>query len=125
MIVRSIADRAAFSDRKMAKSDLLRGQRIFAGLNCFRPGQKHALHTHRGQDKLYFVVEGEGEVTVGDETDRVAPGDLVLAPEGVPHALENLGPGNLVVMAIIAPPPSVGAVKNLPSQRKADPAPTA
>lgn len=106
MIVRAAGGRAVFSDRKMAKADLVSGDRVFSGLNCFRPGQKHALHTHPGQDKLYYVLEGQGLVTVGEETDRVAAGDLVLAKEGVPHALENPGPGNLVVLAVIAPPPA-------------------
>lgn len=105
MIVRRAASHAVFSDAKMGKADLLRGDRVFAGLNCFQPGQKHKLHTHDGQDKLYLVLEGCGEVTVGERTDRVEPGDLVLAEEGVPHAMENPGSVNLVVLTVIAPPP--------------------
>ena len=106
MIVRAAGGRAVFSDRKMAKADLVSGSQVFAGLNCFRPGQKHALHTRPGQDKLYYVLEGQGIVTVGEAKDRVGAGDLVLAREGVPHALENPGPGDLVVLAVIAPPPA-------------------
>ena len=105
MIVRDAASRAVFSDGKMGKADLLKGERVFAGLNCFRPGQKHALHTHDGQDKLYFVLEGSGDVTVGERTERVDPGDLVLAEEGVPHSMENTGSGDLIVLTVIAPPP--------------------
>ena len=105
MIVRGAATRAAFSDRKMGKCSLLSGEHVFSGLNCFVPGQTHSLHTHVGQDKLYFVLEGRGQVTVGSDTDEIEAGDLVMASSGVPHALHNPGPGNLVVMAIIAPPP--------------------
>ena len=105
MIVRGISSRAVFSDRKMGKSELLRGRQVFAGLNCFLPGQTHSLHTHAGQDKLYFVLEGRGNVTVGPKTDPVEAGDLVLAREGVEHALENPGPGKLVVLTVMSPPP--------------------
>ncbi len=105
MIVRAVAKRAVFSDLKMAKADLLSGQQLFSGLNCFLPGQAHQLHTHAGQDKLYLVLEGHGDVTVGGRVERIKAGDLVLAPEGDPHALENPGPGNLVVLTIMAPPP--------------------
>lgn len=108
MILREVVERSVFSERKMAKADLLAGERVFCGLNCFLPGQKHDLHTHAGQDKLYFVLEGCGDVTVGGSTDRVEPGDLILAREGVPHALENTGEEPLVVMAVIAPPPARG-----------------
>ncbi len=105
MILRGVSDRAVFSDRRMAKADLLAGARVFSGLNCFLPGQQHRLHTHPGQDKLYFVLSGQGDVTVGDKTERIAAGDLVLAREGVPHSLANPGPNNLVVLAVFAPPP--------------------
>ncbi len=106
MIVRSAASKAVFSERKMAKADLLGGGQIFSGLNCFLPGQRHNLHAHRGQDKLYYVLEGLGDVTVGGVTERIAAGDLVLAFEDIPHALENPGPGNLIVLTVIAPPPT-------------------
>jgi quercetin dioxygenase-like cupin family protein len=105
MIVRSVASRAKFRPDKMGKADLLGAEHIFAGLNCFEPGQEHELHTHAGQDKLYYVVEGEGLVTVGKDSDRVGVGDLVLAKSDEPHALSNPGPGRLVVMAIMVPPP--------------------
>lgn len=105
MIVKSVASRAAFFPDKMGKTDLLRGERLFAGLNCFEAGQEHALHTHAGQDKLYYVVEGQGIVRVGDDETPVSAGDLVLAKADEPHALRNPGPERLVVMAVMAPPP--------------------
>lgn len=105
MIVKKIASRATFFPDKMGKTDLLRGDLIFAGLNCFEPGQEHALHTHAGQDKLYYVVEGEGIVLVGDDETAISAGDLVLAKADEPHSLRNPSSERLVVMAIMAPPP--------------------
>ncbi len=105
MIIKKIASTAAFGPDKMVKTDLLGGEFIFAGLNCFEAGQQHILHTHAGQDKLYLVLEGSGVVTVGDETNSIEPGDLVLAKSEEPHALRNPGPKRLVVMAIMGPPP--------------------
>ena len=105
MIVRGVTDRAVFSDRKMGKSDLLAANQLFSGLNCFLPGQTHRLHTHPGQDKLYFVLEGRGDVTIDGRTETIEAGDLVMARESVPHALHNPGPGRLVVLTVMAPPP--------------------
>lgn len=105
MIVHKAVDQAVFAEAKMGKATLVAGSQVFAGLNCFLPGQRHALHTHEGQDKLYFVLEGTGEATVGDTTDRVEPGDLVMAGSGEPHGISNPGPGNLVVLTVMAPPP--------------------
>ncbi len=106
MIIHNAAAKAQYRPDKMGKSDLAGSEYLFAGLNAFEPGQTHQLHTHPGQDKLYFVLEGEGDVTVGSEQARIRPGDLVLAPSGEPHSLTNPGPGRLVVMVVMAPPPA-------------------
>jgi quercetin dioxygenase-like cupin family protein len=106
VIVKNVASQATFRPAKMGKAELLRGDFVFAGLNCFEPGQEHALHTHAGQDKLYYVVEGQGIVLVGDTETAISAGDLVLAKADEPHALRNPGPERLIVMAIMAPPPA-------------------
>ena len=46
MIVKNLADHAKFSPEKMAKTDLAHVDTLFAGLNCFEPGQQHAAHAH-------------------------------------------------------------------------------
>ncbi len=106
MIIQNAASKAEFRPDKMGKSDLALCEHLFAGLNSFEPGQQHQLHTHAGQDKLYFVLEGEGDVTVGSEQARIGPGDLVVARSGEEHSLSNPGPGRLVVMVVMGPPPA-------------------
>ncbi len=105
MIIRKAAARAEFHAEKMGKATLAAGENLFAGLNAFEPGQAHRLHTHEGQDKFYFVIEGEGDVTVGEEQARIQPGDFVLARSGEAHSLSNPGPGRLLVLVAMAPPP--------------------
>ena len=92
----------------MTKQTLAQGESLFAGLNCFEPGQEHALHAHEGQDKMYLVLEGAGEVRVGGTTETLSAGDGAFAAAGVPHSIRNPGPGRLIVMAILAPPPRKG-----------------
>ncbi len=105
MIVTNAISRAVFRPDKMGKVDLALSEHLFAGLNSFEPGQEHQLHTHAGQDKLYFVLQGEGDVTVGEEEARIKAGDLVLARSGEDHALKNPGPDRLVVMVLMGPAP--------------------
>ena len=89
----------------MTKQALAKGNHLYAGLNCFMPGQEHKAHTHEGQDKMYVILEGAGEAMVGETTAAVAAGDLVLAPSSVVHSLRNTSEGNLVVLVVFAPPP--------------------
>jgi len=105
MIVKRVVDLAEFRADGMGKSTVARGDFVYAGLNAFEPGQEHQAHAHEGQDKLYFVLDGSGEVTVGDETELLTAGDLALAPAGVMHSVKNPGPNRLVVLTILAPPP--------------------
>jgi quercetin dioxygenase-like cupin family protein len=106
MIVRNAASTAQFSSEKMGKTTLAKGAQLFAGLNCFEPGQQHALHAHAGQDKLYVVLEGTGVVRIGEQEETLTQGDVAFAADGVPHSVTNPGPGRLIVMAVLAPPPS-------------------
>ena len=106
MIIHNAASAAVFNREKMGKTTLAAAEHLFAGLNAFEPGQEHPLHTHEGQDKFYLVLEGEGEVTVGSQRSRIQPGDFVLANSGESHSLRNPGPGRLIVLMVMAPPPA-------------------
>lgn len=105
MFIKSLSSQAAFAPDKMGKSTIAQGDFLFAGLNCFEPGQEHAPHAHSGQDKLYLILEGAGIVTVGDASQHLSPGDAAFAPSGVIHSIRNPGPARLIVMAVLAPPP--------------------
>jgi mannose-6-phosphate isomerase-like protein (cupin superfamily) len=105
MFVKNAAGLARFNATRMGKTNVAQGEHLFAGLNSFEPGQEHAPHAHEGQDKLYLVLEGAGLITIGDKEQAVSAGDAAFAPSGVLHAIRNPGPGRLVVMAILAPPP--------------------
>ncbi len=99
------AEHAAYSASKMGKSTLFRSERLLVGLNAFEAGQEHALHAHAGQDKAYVVVEGEGVFLLDGRALAMTAGDVLVAPEGVPHGVRNTGHGRLLVLAILAPAP--------------------
>ena len=100
------ADHAVYSDQKMGKSTIFASSRLLVGLNAFEPGQEHALHAHAGQDKVYQVIEGEGLFLLEGRELSMRAGDLLIAPEGVPHGVKNSGTGRLLVLAILAPAPA-------------------
>ena len=88
---------------KFYKATLFESARLMLGLNCLEPGQAQPVHDHADQDKFYFVIEGEGEFVVGDETQTVAAGGVVWAPAGVRHGVTNASRARLVVLMGIAP----------------------
>ncbi|MBZ5728701.1 MAG: cupin domain-containing protein [Acidobacteriia bacterium] len=44
------------------------------------------------QEEIYFIVEGEGEMCLGEERAAVRAGQAVYIPPGVFHQLTNTGP---------------------------------
>jgi mannose-6-phosphate isomerase-like protein (cupin superfamily) len=56
-------------------------------------------------DKMYSVIEGEGVFLLEDRELPMRAGDLLIAPEGVPHGVRNTGAERLLLLAILAPAP--------------------
>jgi mannose-6-phosphate isomerase-like protein (cupin superfamily) len=50
-----------------------------------------ARHLHIEQDELFYVLEGEYLIEVGQERFNLKPGDSILAPRKVPHVWAYVG----------------------------------
>ena len=50
--------------------------------------------------KLYFIVEGQAEMSIEDEVAPLNQGDLLHIPAGSMHAIKNPGPDDLITYAI-------------------------
>jgi len=103
-------DHVGSNPEKMFKSTLFESKRMLLGVNCLEPGQSDRVHTHSDEDKFYFVIEGQGEFVVGDETLNAGPGQTIIAPAGVTHGVNNTSNGRLVILMGLTPWPgaSVG-----------------
>jgi quercetin dioxygenase-like cupin family protein len=100
------AEHASWTPERMGKSTLYQSAHLLVGLNAFEPGQTHPLHAHAGMDKVYIVVEGEGVFLLADRELAMRAGDMLVAPEGVPHGVANRSGSRLLVMALLAPSPA-------------------
>jgi quercetin dioxygenase-like cupin family protein len=57
-------------------------------------------------DMEFFVLEGKGTFSLGDESIEAGEGVLIPSPKGSPHGMRNAGPGMLRVLAIKNPRPA-------------------
>jgi mannose-6-phosphate isomerase-like protein (cupin superfamily) len=71
-------------------------------LAVIQPGGEQRIHSH-APEQVYFILEGNGTMTVGDETQRVGPGDCVFIPSRRPHGLKNDGGVTLRYFSAAAP----------------------
>lgn len=68
-----------------------------------QPGRTIEAHIDP-YEEVYFILSGQGEMMVGEETEPVGPMDSIYLPAGVPHALTNTGDEELKIMVAAAPP---------------------
>lgn len=51
-------------------------------------GSKGAMVAHKEKEQTFFVLSGNGTVTIGDETEPVKFGDMIFVPRNTPHTTE-------------------------------------
>lgn len=104
-LIKRIAEHIGKGEDKFYKSTLFQSNTLLLGLNCLEPGQIQKPHEHSDQDKFYYVVEGSGRFWLGENRRTAAAGEVVWAPAGLVHGVENESSKRLTMLVGIAPAP--------------------
>ena len=67
------------------------------------PGATTALHYHPRTEEIYYILEGQGRMRIGDQATNVASGDAIAIPPGHVHQITNTGDETLVFLCCCAP----------------------
>jgi uncharacterized RmlC-like cupin family protein len=67
------------------------------------PGGGPPPHIHTREDKTFYLLEGELEFLLGEETIVARPGDFVNVPRGTVHRFTNTGTGTARVVLTFTP----------------------
>lgn len=105
MDVVNVFDKKAFAAEKLKKVGLFDTPRFFCDLYCLEPGQEQKAHSHAGEDKVYFVLEGKAKVRVGDEERELGANMITLAPAGQEHGVVNHTGERCTMLVFMAPKP--------------------
>jgi len=89
-------------------NDLIMDRREAAASEAFfvilEPGEAPPLHVHPDAEQVFFVLEGQAEMTVhatdGPDTVPLSPGDFVRTPPGLYHAVKNTGADRFTYLSI-------------------------
>ena len=74
----------------------------FLAIAQIGPGKRLEAHVDP-MEEIYFIMSGEGEMIVDDETRHVVPGDAIWLPTGSRHGLSNTGNEDCVILVVAAP----------------------
>ena len=68
------------------------------------PGFSTGLHVHAVQEETFYVLDGECEWQIGEETLNAGPGTYVFIPPGVPHNIGNASGSPASMLMTVSPP---------------------
>jgi mannose-6-phosphate isomerase-like protein (cupin superfamily) len=66
-------------------------------------GASTTPHHHVKTEEIYFILEGQGQMRVGQEAQAVDVGDAIAIPPGVSHQITNTGGVVLRLLCCCAP----------------------
>ena len=67
-----------------------------------KPGVETLAHQLRSTE-VYYLLEGEGEMRIGEERRAVRAGQAIVIPPGSVQSIKNTGPGELVFLCLVDP----------------------
>ncbi len=68
-----------------------------------KPGNESLPHRLKTSSEVYFILEGEGDVHIGEEHALVGPGRAILIPPGSWQHIRNIGTVDLKFLCIVHP----------------------
>jgi mannose-6-phosphate isomerase-like protein (cupin superfamily) len=67
------------------------------------PGTSTTPHYHRVTEEIYYLLSGQAQMRIGEETRQVGPGDAIAIPPGNIHQITNLGSETLLFLCTCVP----------------------
>jgi uncharacterized cupin superfamily protein len=79
-------------------------QKLGYNVTVVPPGKRaFPFHSHRVNEEMFFILEGGGEIRIGDARHPVKKGDFIACPPGGPetaHQIINTGSVELRYLAV-------------------------
>ena len=85
-------------------SDLIGARKLGYNLSVLPPGKAQCpFHCHHGEEEMFLILEGTGELRFGDQRYPIRPHDVIACPPGGPdvaHQIINTGSTTMRYLAL-------------------------
>ena len=89
--------------KPLVMPETMRSRHLDYRISMYQPMAHVERHSHKVQEQVYHVLEGEGLMEIGDRTQVVRKHDVIYLPPGVPHSISNTGTVDLVFIVATSP----------------------
>jgi len=99
-----IEDNGYYTSRRAQFSGNIGARKLGYNLTVLPPGKAQCpFHSHRGEEEMFLILEGEGELRFGQQRYRIREHDVIACPTGGPevaHQIINTGSKDLRYLAL-------------------------
>lgn len=75
-----------YRDGQVVSRTLSQGKNLSITVFSFDKGEEISSHSSKG-DAMVYIMDGEAEITIGEEKFNAKKGETIVMPSNVPHAL--------------------------------------
>lgn len=90
-----VEDHGYFTSRRACFSESIGARQLGYNLTELPPGKAQCpFHSHRAEEEMFLILEGEGELRFGSQRYRIREHDVIACPTGgaeVAHQIINTG----------------------------------
>lgn len=83
----NLADLVEYKEGQVVSQTFVQNPHVSMTLFAFSAGEGISTHSAPG-DAMVYILDGEAEITIGDETVTASTGQVVIMPANIPHGLE-------------------------------------
>ncbi len=99
-----IEENGVYTSRRARFSESIGARRLGYNLTVVPPGKVQCpFHSHRGEEEMFLILEGEGELRFGEARYPLRRHDVIACPTGGPevaHQIINTGATDLRYLAL-------------------------
>ncbi|WP_315119093.1 dimethylsulfonioproprionate lyase family protein [uncultured Clostridium sp.] len=96
----NIGDILDFATEKSTRKAIFKEGQLDTGLLLYAPGQTTPDHKHSDIDEVFYVISGEGTITINNEEMLLKEKDIIFSSNGETHGFNNTSSNNWVVLQI-------------------------
>lgn len=99
-----VEENGLYTSRRAFVGTRIGARELGYNLTILPPGKAQCpFHSHRVQEEMFLILEGEGELRFGTELYRIGPHDIIACPPGgaeVAHQIINTGQSDLRYLSL-------------------------
>lgn len=99
-----VEENGRYTSSRAQISDHIGAKKLGYNLTVVPPGKTQCpFHNHHGEEEMFFIIEGEGELRFGEQRYPIRRHDVIACPPGGPevaHQIINTGSTDLRYLAL-------------------------